>query len=844
MREVCTIKMLVTAVTSLFLTSILSSVLATPDINNDFSEAVEVKNNDVITESLDESDDLSDYFKIYLEAEDVVEVIVAVPYGQDFDLYLYDESYDLRNKSEIDNPGTDEYFEEVFLNATYTGWYYIEVYAFSGAGDYLLFAYATAEWTIMIYLDGDNDLETEAIVDFMEMSEVGSTDDVNIVVQFDRISGYDGSYGGWTGCERFLVTQGMTPEVANSFESLGEVNMGSSQTLIDFGNMAVQSFPANRYALVLWDHGDSWLGVCWDESSSYDRLTMPELNASLSTIVSANSLSTIDVLWFDACFMASMEVAYEVADYCSSIVGSEMVEPGTGANYELTLTALTSNPFMTSGELCQQIVSDFVNSYDSTPEPGYIEADVTQSAINSSNVSTLAASVDALSNELAENVAEYINYIRFIRFKVEYYDLIYADLHDIAWKMSEYLPSGMAKTYAFEVMAAVNNTVFAEDHWDMPGEQRLINATGLMIYFPIYSPHYYPEYESGEVAFPPDTHWDEFLSAYPFLNDHIYNSPPLIVNYDPLGDSILTEGQSQTFSVEATDSDGNALSYSWYVDEVLSAKDVASFEYTPGFGDAGSHSVRVDVWDGNLTDSHTWSVEVEEGDDVPPSSCVIAPIAYWTVSAPMTISAEASDDSGTVSEVSLWYRHSIDNSTWGAWTEFGIDSYSPWEWSFDFPEGNGYYEFYSTAIDDSSNQEDPPPTADAQCAYDGSPPVASFAVNPLIGDIITFFEVNASYTSDFRDTIEELEVRWDWEDDGVWDTDWTTEKTATHQYTVPGTYTVKLEVRDTDGLTDYATATVEVVEVIPEFSGALVPVLSLLLVVALVAWRRRTKTDS
>jgi C1A family cysteine protease len=59
-----------------------------------------------------------------------------------------------------------------------------------------------SSWTFMIYLDGDNNLESAAIDDFMEMSSVGSTSDVNIVVQFDRIPGYVSSYDDWTDCWR------------------------------------------------------------------------------------------------------------------------------------------------------------------------------------------------------------------------------------------------------------------------------------------------------------------------------------------------------------------------------------------------------------------------------------------------------------------------------------------------------------------------------------------------------------------------------------------------------------------------------------------------------------------
>ena len=91
---------------------------------------------------------------------------------------------------------------------------------------------ANKEWTFMVYIDGDNNLEGAAVDDFLEMSAVGSTGDVNIVVQMDRRGGYDTSYGDWRDCQRYLVTQGMTPTEANAVSDWGdgqggrEVNMG------------------------------------------------------------------------------------------------------------------------------------------------------------------------------------------------------------------------------------------------------------------------------------------------------------------------------------------------------------------------------------------------------------------------------------------------------------------------------------------------------------------------------------------------------------------------------------------------------------------------------------------
>ena len=58
-------------------------------------------------------------------------------------------------------------------------------------------------WTFMVYLDGDNNLESAAVNDFLEMSSVGSSSNVNIVALMDRISGYDTSYGDWTDTRRF-----------------------------------------------------------------------------------------------------------------------------------------------------------------------------------------------------------------------------------------------------------------------------------------------------------------------------------------------------------------------------------------------------------------------------------------------------------------------------------------------------------------------------------------------------------------------------------------------------------------------------------------------------------------
>jgi hypothetical protein len=80
-----------------------------------------------------------------------------------------------------------------------------------------------------------------------------------------------------------------------------------------------------------------------------------------------------------------------------------------------------------------------------------------------------------------------------------------------------------------------------------------------------------------------------------------------------------------------------------------------------------------------------------------------------------------------------------------------------------------------------------------------APPVAAFTIGPDSTCFTTSITVNAAASTDLEDDAARLEVRWDWENDGIWDTDWSTAKNATHTYADPHVYTVRLEVRDRAG---------------------------------------------
>lgn len=190
--------------------------------------------------------------------------------------------------------------------------------------------------------------------------------------------------------------------------------------------------------------------------------------------------------------------------------------------------------------------------------------------------------------------------------------------------------------------------------------------------------------------------------------------------------------------------------------------------------------------------------------------------------------SQAYDDSGLIS----WSQGSYGN--------YWLDWRSPDD------DGDGIVDL-PYIISGGAGAYDPYPLTMAPPAADNTPPTASFTVSPSAGEVGTIFCLNASSSSDAEDDSSVLEVRWDINGDGVWDTEWCTDKVAYPQYTAPGVYVVRLEVRDTQGLTAVAEVSIVVMDIIPEFPASVATVLPLLLLVAVVAggrFRRRQRARS
>jgi hypothetical protein len=403
------------------------------------------------------------------------------------------------------------------------------------------------KWTMMVYLAGDNNLEAYGGKDLGEMKTVGSTDEIAVVAQFDRMSDQV--------TRRYYLTADQTLD-ADCVAELPEVNTGDPEALIDFISWACRTYPAERYAVVLWNHGAGWKdddiyqiarqrgladrvtrgqvrgltsgkvsrvlfrttledivleatqserAILFDDSSA-DFLDNLELKSVLQRVT--NRLGhPIDLLGFDACLMNMLEVDYQVRDTCRLVVGSQETEPGDGWPYDAVLARLVEDPGMAKEELAQIIVETYVSFY----QANYPGLPVTQSALSLGGIEAVAEKVNTLAHALMGSMTDRGTLgllFGALRSAQSFTDRDYVDLGHFCQLLAEADPQGevgAAAQGAFDLLTGGTSPLIASGHH---GSQ-VANASGLSIYLParLLSPLY------GQLEFARHYAWDEFLNA-------------------------------------------------------------------------------------------------------------------------------------------------------------------------------------------------------------------------------------------------------------------------------------------------------------------------------------------
>ncbi len=416
----------------------------------------------------------------------------------------------------------------------------------------------TQTWLVMLYFDADDPvLEEDILFDLNEVEMAGSSRRVKIVAQIDRYKkGYKGD-GNWSGARRYEISKDsdLTTIHSKVIDDLGEVDMSDPDTLSDFAMWAMKTYPADRYALILSDHGMGWPGG-WTDADNHGEefvfISLSRLEKSLETITSRTGVKKLDLVGMDACLMGMLEVYSAIAPYATTAVASEEVEPGLGWAYAEFLSALNADPSMDSREWSTHIVNTYIRKDQrivnktarsaflkkfgldpQTTEEALIEAFTAESCLASVDLSALPVVhsrlntfVTALKETDQKKVADSRSYTRV--FTNTFDDNLpspYLDLSHFAAMASRRVEDEPTAKAASNLRIAIDKAVVAETH----GMNRK-GSTGMSIFFPV-SDLYWNEnigvelYTSQASRFAKATLWDDFL-AYHYADQEFDKGVP------------------------------------------------------------------------------------------------------------------------------------------------------------------------------------------------------------------------------------------------------------------------------------------------------------------------------
>ncbi len=381
--------------------------------------------------------------------------------------------------------------------------------------------------TVMVYMIG-SDLESKSSAGTKDLEEMVSS---GVDLSHTNVLVYAGGAPNWhndlvqtENHSLLLLTEsGFTPIATTAAYSMGE-----STCLTSFLQYGHDNFPADHFALVLWDHGNGpVIGYGKDMLFDNDCLTLKEMSQALadSPFGPDNKLEWVG---FDACLMASAELTGVWAPYANYLVASQEVEPAFGWNYGFLYSVATwDTPW-----LLEHITDQYRRTCaDYFTERGYQDRDITLSCMDLSKADALESAIDALFAKAAPDVPAEFNQLTARRVNTRAlarattgseYDLV--DLQDMAMWLGEMYPAE-----ASALIEAIDNIVIT----NMTNAQGLC---GLSLYYPFYNKAHYEMSWADAYA---------QLGVYPGYQTYLENYETIWLGNDKLDSASSSEPQKQ-----------------------------------------------------------------------------------------------------------------------------------------------------------------------------------------------------------------------------------------------------------------------------------------------------------
>jgi len=285
------------------------------------------------------------------------------------------------------------------------------------------------EWKISAYLDGDSNIDLAVYTSFNQLEKVGSNETMDIYAQLDRWEPEEEPFviktlkiDGFFKTKRFHVQKDEDMDVIGSKEEPGfdkELNMGSYKVFEDFIDW-VEKSESNKHMLIIKGHGYGIMVPLDQVLSNYFETTNKEDSAlptyTIDKVFNSKLKQKLELIIFDSCEKATIEVAYQLKEHAKVLVASEDLSKYStlpvgdsvicilsGPDYEKILNKINNNPNIDVKELGKFIVKSY---FEQLSNPAIPDKSVTLSAINLEGIETFTQKFSAFSNILIKNMAD------------------------------------------------------------------------------------------------------------------------------------------------------------------------------------------------------------------------------------------------------------------------------------------------------------------------------------------------------------------------------------------------------------------------------------------------------
>ena len=403
--------------------------------------------------------------------------------------------------------------------------------------------HATKSWTVLVYGHADHNLTSAMMEDLLEMEQAGGGSKFNIVTQVDINTQHRGTKL-WKfknkvdpelfkGVNRILVGSD-TDNNPNSFnsdflESLPEDNnMDDPEVLKDFIKWGADNFPADRYGLILWNHGGQFLGYGGDTQNNTLKnksvLSTENIKSSILQSIETSNINKFEFIAFDTCLMGGVEILSDFNGLCNVFFACPELDYGDGWDYNNALNYLKANPDVEINEFARKEVEIWNEHHGGPMDLSH----KVHTAYDMSKFETFAINFKAFSLELKKYGLSGGELVPEIRAEATHYSVAsrsqakspthFIDLGDFASKFAIANVNQSLKQASLELVQSINDMVLAK----ALGSQRT-HVSGLSITYPYNLKNWIESYEKhyDKISFASNlgVDWRFFLGIYGAMSE-------------------------------------------------------------------------------------------------------------------------------------------------------------------------------------------------------------------------------------------------------------------------------------------------------------------------------------